>query len=280
MNLIEQIANIVSYDFMQNALISGVFLSVVLAVVGLHLVTHRLTFIADTLGHINMGGVALTYLLAPVIALSLFSSLLIIMTWSILGGVLIEYLRSKYKDNKEVAILIVYAMAIALTMIFLNLSTSANTGFLNLLFGNINAISNQEVIVVVVFSIVILIVMQLINKKLFIIAFDQEVSELYGVKYTFYRYLFIILVTITTTLAIKILGVLLVSSMMIIPNLSAINLSKNLKQTKYFAIILTEISMIFGIFMAYFLNLSASAVIVIVAIVIYGLTVVYKSKFS
>ncbi len=270
------IASIVKYSFIQNALLVGIILSFVLPIIGIIVLFRKVPFIADALGHINMSAIAFIYFLNSMISISYFSSTIIIIVWSILGAILIEYFSHKFMHYKEVSVMIVYSVAISLTMIFLNLSVGFQSSLFNILFGNINTITSFETLVIFLLSIFILIVLKVSYKKILIISLENDKSKLYNVNLTFYKYLSIILISLTITMAIKILGVLLVSSLILIPNLSAIRLAKSLKQTVIISIIITLFSIISGIFISYYLALSTSAVIVLISVVIYIITLLKK----
>jgi zinc transport system permease protein len=269
------IANIVKYDFMMNAFMIGFLISLILPFIGVVVLMRRQTFIADALGHINMSGIAFSMFLGSIFASFEDSIGIVVIIWSILGAILIEYLRNKFKENKEVSLVIVYSMSVALTMIFLNLSTGYNASFFNVLFGNINAISSSEIKIMFVMEVVIFIIMFFTYKKILLLSMEEEHIKMYGINVTFYRYLTMILVTLVITMAIKVIGVLLVSSLITIPLLAAVRIAKNLKQTIIISIIINEISMLGGIIIAYYLNLSTSAVVVLIALFLYLLTVIF-----
>ncbi len=270
------IANIVKYSFIQNALLVGVILSFVLPIIGIIVLFRKVPFIADALGHINMSAIAFIYFLNSIFAISYFSSTIIMLIWSILGAILIEYFSQKFIHYKEVSVMIVYSVAISLTMIFLNLSVGFQSSLFNVLFGNINTISSFETLVIFILSIIILITLKLTYKKIIIISLESDKSKLYNVNLKIYKYLSIILISLSITMAIKILGVLLVSSLILIPNLSAIRLAKSLRQTIVISILITLISIISGIFISYYLSLSTSAIIVLISVVIYIITLLKK----
>ena len=124
------IANIVNYEFMQNAFLVGFFISLLIPFIGVIIFVRRQTFIADTLGHINMSAIAFAIFITSLFSsLTNFSNLLIIL-FSVSGAVLIEYLRNKYKENKEVSLIVVYSLSIALTMIFSLWTVLAKYSFL------------------------------------------------------------------------------------------------------------------------------------------------------
>ncbi len=269
-------AAIANYSFIQNAFIIGIILGIILPLIGLIILFRKIPFIADALGHINMSAIAFIYMINSVFALSFFSNTLTILIWTILGGILIETISQKYQHYKEVSVMVVYSISIALTMIFLNVSVGFQASFYNILFGNINTITKGDVVITAILSILIISIVTINFKKILIISIDEKLAKLYNVNLNIQRYLTIILIAITVTIAIKVLGVLLVSSLVLIPNLAAIRFSKSLKQMIILSIIFTEVSFMAGFIIAYILNVSSSAIIVLIAVLIYGISLFQK----
>lgn len=272
------IVNVLSYDFMQNALIAGIIIGILLPLIGVIILSRRMVFLADSLGHINMSGIALASLLGSMFDVLLPYSFLISLLWTILGALLIEYVRDKYSEYKEVSITIVYTLSVALTMIFLNLSTGMSSGIFNILFGNINAISRNEIYLMLSIAIIVLILFKLLYRKLILLSLEEEYLHLYGINPKLYRYLSMVVITLVISMAIKIVGVLLVSSLLLIPLLSGSKLAKTLKQTFIYTILITEAAIISGIIIAYYINLSTSAIIVLITLLIYIIVMLLNKR--
>ncbi len=268
--------NLLSYDLFQNGLIAGGIIGLLLPIIGIVVLLRRMTFIADSFGHINMAGIALSILIASIFPnLAGFGTVITIM-WTILAAVLIEFLRDKYKEYKELSITLVYSVSIALMMIFLSLAGGYNSSLFAVLFGNINGISDQDVQVIITSAVIILIIVGFNYKQMLLLSLEEEYSKLYNVNVKRTKYLMMILIALTITIAIKAIGVLLVSSLIVIPLLAAGNVSSNLKQSLLWAILFTELSIIVGIFSSYYLNLPTSSMIVILSIIIYLITIKFK----
>lgn len=268
--------NLLSYDLFQNSLIAGTAIALLLPFIGVVVLLRRMTFIADSFGHINMAGIAFAILITSIFPNLAGFTTLITIVWTISAAVLIEFLRDKYTDYKELSITIVYSVSIALMMIFLSLSDGYNSSLFAVLFGNINGISKNEVYGIAIMSIILLIITLFNYKKMLLLSLEEEYSKLYNVNVQWTKYLMMILIALSITIAIKAIGVLLVSSLIVIPLLAGSNIATNLKQSLIWAIIFTEISMILGIFSSYFLNMPTSAMIVIISIIIYLVTIKFK----
>lgn len=270
--------NLLSYDFIQNALLSSLAIGILLPTIGIIVLLRRMTFIADSFGHINMAGIAFAILLSSIIpTLANFQGIITII-WTIIMAILIEYLRERYADYKELSITIVYSLSIALMMIFLSLSGGYNSSLFSILFGNINGISDQTLIMIIISSIVIITIILIKRKQILLLSMEEDYAKLYGVNTKFMKYITMILIALGITIAIKAVGVLLVSSLIVIPILTAGNLANNLKRTWIYAIIITEFAMIIGIFGSYYLNAPTSALIVLICILLYLLSIFKKSK--
>ncbi len=270
--------NLLTYEFFQNALIAGVLIGILLPIIGIVVLLRRMTFIADSFGHINMAGIAFAIFITSLVPALTFLSPIITLIWTILAAILIEFLRNKYKNYKELSITIVYSLSIALMMIFLSLSGGYNSSLFSVLFGNINGLNRQDVIFILISFIFIISLITLNYKKIILLSLEEEYSKLYNVNVTVTKYLTMILIALTITIAIKAIGVLLVSSLIIIPLLAASNISGNLKHTLIFSIIFTEISIVFGLYGSYFLNVPTSALIVIISIFIYLISIKFKKS--
>ncbi len=270
--------NLLSYNLFQNALIVGVIIGMLLPIIGIVVLLRRMTFIADSFGHINMAGIALAILVTSIVpALGGFTEVITII-WTILAAILIEFLRERYSEYKELSITIVYSVSIALMMIFLNLAGGYSSSLFTVLFGNINGISDSGVIAIGLSSIIIIGLVIVNYKKMLLLSLEEDYAKLYGVNVTRTKYLMMILIALSITIAIKAIGVLLVSSLIIIPQLAASNVSTSLKSSLIYGIIFTELSIIIGIFSSYYLNMPTSAIIVISSIIIYLCSIKFKKS--
>ncbi len=265
-----------SYEFMQNAFMVGIMIGILLPIVGVSIMFRRMIFISDSLGHINMSGIAFAIFITSIFSFLDSYYSLIVLIWTILGALLIEYLRLKFKNYREVSIMIVYSLSIALTMLFLNLSSGYNASLFNILFGNINAISRLQVLFIFISIIIMLVYIRFSYRELILYSMKEEYSKLYDINQTKLKYISIIIIALTVSLAIKVVGVLLVSTIISLPLIASSQVSKSLKKTVLVAILISEISIILGIVLAYYLNISTSAMIVLLILISYLICVRLK----
>lgn len=269
---------IFNYEFMQNAILSAIIISIILPYVGVIVSMRRMNFIADSLGHVNMAAIALTMLISTFIPLNSYLSFLIIIIWTILSSILIEYLREKYKNYKEISLLIVYTISVALTMLFLEFASGYNSSLFNILFGNINAISRDQVYYFFIISLILILYFKKYFNQIILFSLDEQHFKMYNYNLKFIKYTSMIVISITITIAIKIVGVLLVTSLITIPLLSSSNISTSLKKTIKNCIIINLISMLGGIVISYYLNIATSPIVVIIMLIIYLFTLNIKKK--
>jgi len=182
---------------------------------------------------------------------------------------LIENIKSRFEVYKEIAIILTYTIAVALTSIFIYLGNGFNSSFFNFLFGNINTISSGELLVIFATLIFTICFVYFNYQKLVLISLEPATAFLYTKNVKLYNYLFMIILAIAITVAIKLVGVLMVSALIIVPVLTAMRLSKSLKKVFFVAILLSEFAIISGLFIAYYINLPSGAVIVLFSLMLY-----------
>ena len=275
--MIANIVDILSLPFVQNAIIVAMILGIMLPFVGIIVYLRKIIFLSDTLGQVNMAGVSFSVLLASSLPNFAFNQELMIILWTILGAVLIEFLREKLTQYKEVSLMVIHSLSVALVIIFLSLSTGYNNSLFSILFGNINAIEQNEVVTIIIIMIIVAIILVFTYKKFLIMALEEKYATIYGIDAKFYKYLNIIIISVLISVAIKLIGILLVGTLISMPILIANNFAKSLKTTLLIAIVVTEFSLLFGILLSTIIELPSSAMIVIIVLVLYLLSVIKET---
>ncbi len=271
------IVNMLQLSFMQNALIVAIFLGILLPIIGLLIYMKRLVFLADTIGQISMAGVSFSVFIAPIIAQYFaINNNFIVIIMTVLAAIIIQFLMDRIKNYQDAGLIIVHAIAICMMMIFLSLSNDYQANLFTLLFGNINGVNNNDVLLIGFLSVIILLILAKTWKTNLMIIIDGENAKLVGINVTFYKYLLIILLSITISISIKVIGVLLVTTLLALPIISANNIAYNLKNTILYSIMFCLLSFIIGIICSYYIDLPTSSLIVLVGIVIYFGTIFIK----
>lgn len=224
------------YEFLQNALITGIMIGFLAPVLGVFLVVRRMSLIADALSHITLTGIAFHLLLANhFVYFSLLSPLYMGMAFSVAGSLLIEKLRGFYTYYKELAIPIILSGGIGLGVVFISLADGFNNDLFNYLFGSVIAVSRGDLWTITVITAVVTAVLILFYKELFFLSFDEEQATVAGLPKRFIYFIFIVLVALVIAASMQIVGILLVSSLMSLPVAAAMQVAKGFKQMFFYS---------------------------------------------
>ncbi len=204
------IAEMLSYQFMQNALAGGIMVSVLCAIVSFFVVLKRLSFIGVGISHSAFGGVALAALLGVNIMFGAVG-------FSLGMALFIAFLRQRGKLSEDTVIGILFAFTMALGIIFVGLSNSYNVDLFGYLFGSILSITRTDLWVILILGASVLILIALFFKELLFICFDEEMAAVYGIPVNALYTLLLSLIALTVVVAIKIVGIILVSAFLVIP---------------------------------------------------------------
>lgn len=250
---------ILQYGFMQRALLAGIIIGFLCPLIGIFIVLRRMSLIGDSLSHVALSGVAAGVLMGVY-------PLGMALIFSIFAALGIERLRKSYEEYAELSIAIILSAGIGLAVVLISLAKSVNIDLMGYLFGNITTVLPEDLWIIIGLGLIIMAVIKLLYKELFFIAFDEEGARLSGIPVNYINLLFIILIASTITLSMRIVGVLLVSSLMIIPVATSLQLAKSFKHATVLSIIFAEISVILGIFISYYLELASGGTIVLISV--------------
>ncbi|SFR13265.1 metal ABC transporter permease [Desulfoscipio geothermicus] len=243
------------YDFMLRALGGGLLVGIICPVVGLFITLRRMSMIADALSHVCLSGVAAGLLLGtqPVLAAAAFA----------LGGsLLIEGLREKYRHYAELSIAIILSAGVALAAILISLGNGLGGGFMSYLFGSLVLITVEDVWVMAAIGIPLLLLTLLFIKELFCITFDEVSARVSGLPVKLINTGFTVLTALTIAVAMRIVGILLVSSLMILPVAVAMQLARSFKGTLLVAVATGEMAVLAGLLLSFYLDLPPGGTIV------------------
>ncbi len=261
------ITEIFAYGFMQRALVAGVLVGVLCAVLGVFLVLRRLSLIGDGLSHVTFGSVALALALgAQPLYVTLVSLPLVLL--SSLG---ILKLIDKARIYGDAAIGIVSATGIAGGMLLAATSGGFNVDLFGYLFGNILAISSGELLLAVALFCLVIAAVWRYYHELFAITFDEDLARCSGIRVERINGILALLTALTVVLAMKVVGILLVSALLIIPAVTALQVARGFRGTMVAASLFAALSVVVGIVCAFLANLPAGGVIVMVNIILFAL---------
>jgi len=264
---------IFQYGFMQRALISGIAVAISCSVIGLFLVLRRQSLYGDALSHVAFGG----------IAIGLFANISPI--WmafivSISASLGITKLRQFTKIQADSAVAVLLSSGLAIGVVLIGLAGGFSLDLYSFLFGSILLISSQDQAMILIITAIVLVIMYKIYRKLMYIAFDEEQANVSGIDVTRLNYLFIVLASVTVITSLRLVGVLLISSLIVIPNITAVMFGKGFKKTALISIIIAVLSVIAGIVISYIMNLAPGGTIVIISVAGYLTTIITKYIFN
>ncbi len=258
-----------TYEFLQNAFLSGLIIGVIAPLLGLFIVVRRLALIADALSHVALAGIAGSLFLSQsVLMFSALNPVYLGMASAVGGSLLIERLRGAYKHFEELAIPIILSTGIGFGAIFISLAKGFGSDLVGYLFGSVSAVSRQDLWIIVVIAIVVIAFIRFFYKEMFALSFDKEYAKVSGINGKIIQMFFMIIVALVIGASMRIVGILLVSSLMTIPVAAAIQLAKSFRGALVYSIVIRELSVIIGLFSAFHLDIAPGGTIVITSIII------------
>ena len=267
---------ILQYEFMQRALISGIAISISCSLIGLFLILKRFSLFGDAMSHVAFGGIALGLFLK---SNPIWVSLIV----SIIGALAIIKLNSSKRIYSDSSISVLLSLGLAMGLVLISLSGGFSIDITSYLFGSILLVNIEETVSTVLLSVIVIAFVILYYKKLIYLVFNEEQALVNGINTVVLNILFITLATIAIVMSIRLIGVLMVSSLLIIPNVSSLLLGYGFKKTILFSICFSLTSVILGIILAYEWNITPSGMIVITAAgIFFGVNVLklFSSKIK
>lgn len=256
------------YSFMQNALLISILISVLCPCIGIFLVLRRYSMIGDTLAHSSLAGVALGLLsgINPILSAFIFTSIC---------GALIEFLRDYFKKYAELILTIVLALSVGIAITIMS-SDAIHANVNSFLFGSILTVSKDDLYTVLVLSILSAVVLFNFYHQLVFIAFDEEAAKIAGVKVKLINYVFSLLVAATISVSIRIVGVLVLSSLIALPVATSLQLGKGFKITLIVTIFISVIDILTGLFVSYYVGCAPGGITALVSVTLLAVVMAVK----
>ena len=242
------------YPFMQRALIAAAFTGLAAPVVGTYLVQRRLSLMGDGIGHVAVTGVALGLLTGT-------SPTWTAVVVSVLGAILIEVIRSRGHTNGDVALALLFYGGLAGGVLLSGLGGESAAQLQEFLFGSILTISITDVIVTMVLTTVILVVGVGLAPQLFAVAQDQEFAKVTGLRVGFYNVLVAVLAAVSVSVAMRTVGLLLVSALMVVPVATSQQLTRSFRTTLVAAMVLGAAASLGGLVISAYLSFTFNATV-------------------
>ncbi len=264
---------IFQYPFMIRALVAGIFVSVLLGYLGVFITTRKMSFIGDGVAHASLLGVALALLLgwSPIPVAVLISAII---------AVIIYFIEKKANISSDVAINIMFTTSMALGIVLLSFYQGYQPELISYLFGNILAISFLDLLAIVVFGSIILGILVVFYRKILFVTFDFTGAFLSGLKPWIYDLVLYVSTAVAVVLSIKIVGIILVSSLLVTPSAIAKLFSLSFRSFTILTLLFSFLIVVMGLVISYYLDLPSGAVIVLTGTLVFILSFFGKKIFS
>ena len=255
---------ILQYEFIQNALIAGILVSIVSGIIGSLIVVNRMVFLAGGIAHTSYGGIGLAvYFGFPIfLGASLFA---------VSAALLIAYITLNNRERIDTFIGLIWAVGMAIGIILIDLTPGYNVDLMSYLFGSILAVSKDDLYFISALLISVILIIIFWYRDLLAVSYDSQYAALRGINVKFFYTLILVMSALTVVIAIKVVGLILVIALLTIPIYIAEKMSQSLIHMMIISGILSSIFTVLGLYLSYTYDLSSGASIIIISATSLGL---------
>jgi zinc transport system permease protein len=257
------------FGFMQRALIAGIAVAAICSVIGLFLVLRKHSLFGDAMSHVAFGG----------LSIGLFLNLYPIWTafaFTIVAALGITKLTDSIKIPPDSSVAVLLSSGLAVGIVLISLSGGFSLDLFSFLFGSILLTSTQDAVAIVLLSIVILSIIATMYRRLMYVTFDDKQAGVSGINVKLVNYVFIVLAAITVVTSVRLVGVLLISALIVLPNITAILFGKGFKRTAMISICIAIASVVSGIIISYIVNVAPAGAIVLMSVGMFLCTILAR----
>lgn len=267
------VLDLLSYDFMQRALLAATIMALTAPVIGVFMVLRRLSLIGDTLSHITFAGVSAG------VFLNMFP-LWPALVATVLGSLGIAKLRRSARLSGDAALAVFFALGLGGGIVLLSLSRNVTVNLSSLLFGSVLLVGWDDILVIAGIAVFTLGVVFLLYKEMFYVTLDEDLAKVSGLPVNWLNYLLNVLAGIIVVASMRVVGILLVSAMLVLPALTSMQLSRSFRQTILLAVCFAIVSVFTGMFIAFYAAVPPGGTIVLTATALFFLTAAAKNLRS
>lgn len=251
-----------NYTFFQNALMGALLVSILCGIVGAYIVVRRLVFISGGITHASFGGLGLGFFLGwnPVLTASLFA---------ILSAFGVQWLSRREDVREDSAIAVFWSFGMALGILFIFLTPGYMPGMTEFLFGNILTITRPDLAVYLGLTVVASLFFLFFYRSILYIAFDSEFAKTQHLPVRFIEYSMMFFIALTIVLSIRLIGIVLLMSMLTVPQMTANLFTKSFSRMIFLSVAFAVLASVAGLFLSYIMNVPSGALIILVSITIY-----------
>ena len=260
---------IFGYAFMQKGLIAGSAIAIICSLMGTFLVLRKYSLFGDALSHMAFGG----------ISVGLFSGIYPLWTAyavSILGALGMTKLRKSTKISGDAAIAVLLVSGFGIGVLLISATGGFSVDLFSFLFGSILLISNEDAILILGISTGVVASLVLLRKQLLHFTFDEEQAKVSGLNVDRLNYIFVIIAGVTVITSMRLVGILLISALIVLPNITSMLFGKGFKHTVLLSMGIAVFSVVAGIILSYYFDLAPSGTIVMISVAILVGTIIVK----
>ena len=262
--MISFIQEIFSYGFIVRAFIAGGLIALCSAILGVILVLKRYSMIGDGLSHVGFGTMAIAMAFN-------FAPLAVSIPVCVLAAFLLLRVSSSSKIKGDAAIALISSSSLAIGILVTSLTSGLNTDVTSFMFGSILAISKVDVIISVILAVIVLGLFVVFYNKIFLVTFDENFATASGVKTNLYNALIAILTALTIVIGMRLMGAMMISSLIVFPALSAMRVFKCFFKVIICAVVISLVCFFVGIISSFVLSTPAGASIVVANLIAFGI---------
>ena len=260
--------NILQYSFMRNALTVGLLSSICCGIIGTYIVNKKMVFISSSISHASYGGIGIGIYLIYFFKLPIKDPLIFGLIFSILSGILILILKDFFYMDSDLGIGMVMSLGMAIGIIFSFMTPGYQSDMSTYLFGNILLSNTFNIISLLILDIVTIIFFIIFYKGIVYTSFDEKLYRLHGVPTYFINYFMIILISSAIIINIKTIGIILIISILTIPQAAASMVAKKYSTIVFLSVKFSFIGILLGLYFSYILNIPSGPSIIVSLIIL------------
>lgn len=257
------IIELFQYDFFLKAFLAAVFASISCGIIGGYIVSRRIVFISGGITHASFGGIGLAFFLG-------FNPLLGAVLFAVAAALGIQFFTKVAEIREDSSIAIWWSLGMALGIIFVFLTPGYTPNLMSYLFGNILTVTKTELWWMLALNVLIVAFFLLFFNKILYIAFDEEFARTAGLPVALFNYVIITLIALTVVLNIRVVGIILILSLLTVPQATANLYTNDFKRLLVLSSVFAFVGTISGLFISYFLDIPSGAAIIFTLVAIFG----------
>ena len=257
-------------EFMRHAFMAGIIISLLCPCIGLFLVLKRYSMIGDTLSHSSFAGVAIGLVAGvnPLITAFIFTTLC---------AIIIEVLRTYFKKYSELVMSIVLTLSLGIAIVLVS-SGKSSAKVDSYLFGSILTVSKSDLLIIGSVALICFICIYFLYDKLVYTTFDEEGAKISGINTKLINYIFTIMVGATISVSIRVMGILVISSIIVVPVATAMQFKKGFKTTLFLSMFVGFIDIVVGLFTSYYYDTAPGGTIALTSVAILIISLMINRK--